>query len=242
MTCNIEPKEFLAGLNLLRRAKNIFCFLLVLAVLIQIAAFVLVNWVNVIDAASSVVLYGLPEGQEASGGLGEPELWYDVLMWVLPFTRIIAVVCGMLVIITMMFAASLSMISGQGGIKSFFGAFFWSLLLLAAVLPWQKIMQGSLVSGAMYNLGELVEWSKRSIEPWAPQGTSVWKQLPYYARFMAYPILVLVIWIVVQVKFARGFRVVVSNVSRSGKIEGLDTMHEPLSTLPDNDMNFDKDS
>ena len=242
MTCNIEPKEFLAGLNLLRRAKNIFCFLLVLAVLIQIAAFVLVNWVNVIDAASSVVLYGLPEGQEASGGLGEPELWYDVLMWVLPFTRIIAVVCGMLVIITMMFAASLSMISGQGGIKSFFGAFFWSLLLLAAVLPWQMIMKGSLVSGAMYNLGELIKLSQESVKPWASQETSTWAQVPYYARFLGYPILVLMVWIVVQVKFARGFRIVTGNVSRSGKIEDMDTMPEPLSTLPDNDMNFDKDT
>ena len=242
MTCNVEPKEFLTGLNSLRHAKNIFCFLLVLAVLLQITAFVLVNWVNVIDTAPQVSLLGRPEGQQVLSGFGNADVWYKVLGWALPFTRVIAVVCSVLIVIIMMFTASLSMISGQGGIKSFFGAFFWSLLLLAAVLPWQKIMQGSLVSGAMYNLGELVEWSKRSIEPWASQGTSVWKQLPYYARFMAYPILVLVIWIVVQVKFARGFRVVVSNVSRSGKIEGLDTMHEPLSTLPDNDMNFDKDS
>jgi hypothetical protein len=232
MTCNVEPKDFLAGLSSLRRAKNLFCLLLVLAVLTQIAAFVMVNWINVIDAAPKVELLGQPEGQEVSEGLGEPGSWYRVLDWVLPFTRVVAVVCGVLVVITMMFAASLSMISGQGGIKCFFSAFFWSLLLLAAVLPWQMVMNGSLIAGAMYNLGELIRWSKFSIEPWAPQGTSTLQQIPYYARFMAYPILVLMIWIVVQVKFGRGFRIVVSNVSRSGEIEDIDTIPAPLSTLP----------
>jgi len=228
MTYNVEPKEFLAGLNSLRRAKNLFCLLFVLAVLTQIAGFSLVNWVNVIDAAPQVVLSGQAGGQQVVSGLGNAEIWYKVLSWALPFTRIVAVVCGVLIVIIMMFAASLSLISGQGGIKSFFGAFFWSLLLLAAVLPWQAITKGSLVTGAMYNLGELIRWSKNSIEPWAPQGISIWKQIPYYARFLAYPILVLLIWIVVQVKFGRGFRTVTSNVSRCGEIDGPDIAEDVI--------------
>ncbi len=95
----------------------------------------------------------------------------------------------------------------------------------------------------MYNLGDLIRWSKLSIEPWALQGTSVWQQVPYYARFIAYPVLVLLIWVVVQVKFGRGFRIVTSNVSRSGKIEGLDAIQPPLTTLPlESEMDFDKSS
>ncbi|GAH86266.1 unnamed protein product, partial [marine sediment metagenome] len=196
-----------------------------------------------IDTAPQVVLLGQPEGQQVLSGAENADVWYKVLGWALPFTRIVAVVCGMLTVITMMFAALLSLISGQGGIKCFFNAFFWSLLLFVAVLPWQTIIKGSLVSGAMYNLGELIRWSKDSIEPWAPQGTSVWQQSPYYARFLAYPVLVLLIWIVVQVKFGRGFRIVASNVSRSGEIEGLDAIQPPLTTLPlESEMDFDKSS
>ena len=240
MTCNVEPKDFLAGLSSLRRAKNIFCLLIVLAVLTQIAAFAMVNWVNIIDTASQVSLATPTQEQQVTSDFGNADVWYKVLEWVLPFTRIVAVVCGVLTVITMMFASLLSMISGQGGIKCFFGAFFWSLLLLAVVLPWQMIMKGSLVAGAMYNMGELIRWLKISIEPWARSEVSTLQQISYYARFMAYPILVLIIWIVVQVKFGRGFRIVASNVSKSGAIEDLDTMPDPISTLslePENETN-----
>ena len=232
MTCNVEPKEFLAGLNSLRRAKNLFCLLFVLAVLAQVAAFVMVNWINVIDAAPQVTLLGQTEELVVVSGFGDAGVWRKALGWALPFTRIVAVVCGVLTVITIMFAAALSLIGGQGGIKGFFDAFFWSLLLLAVVLPWHMIIGGSLVAGVMYNLGELIRWSKSSIEPWAPQGISAWRLIPYYARFLAYPILTLMIWVVVQVKFARGFRTVVRNVSSSGRIEGLDTTQAPVTTLP----------
>ncbi|MCK5113911.1 MAG: hypothetical protein KAR11_04035 [Phycisphaerae bacterium] len=237
MTCNVEPKEFLAGLNSLRHAKNVFCILLVLAVLLQIAAFVLVNWVGVIDAAPQAGLVTQGQPQEVQCSFGEPDVWYDVLTWVLPFIRFVGAVCCVLTVITMMFAALLSLISGQGGIKSFFSAFFWSLLLLAVLLPWQTIMKGSLVAGALFTLGELMRWSRECVEPWAQQGTGFWQQVPYYARFMAYPILVLFIWVVMQVKFARGFRTIAYNVAKSGQIE-METIPAPLSSLPlesDND-------
>lgn len=224
MTCNVEPKEFLGGLNSLRRAKNVLCLLFALAVLLQIAAFVLVNWINVIDLAPQVSLLIKGDGEVGLYGFTNASVWYDALMWGLPFARIVAVVCAVLIVVMMMFASALSLIGGQGGIKYFFNAFFWSLLLLGAVLPWQMIIRGSLVAGVMYNLGELICWSQNSIEPWASQGVSAWRLVPYYARFLAYPILTLMIWIVVQVKFAGGFRIVAANVAQCGQIETPDAM------------------
>jgi len=59
-----------------------------------------------------------------------------------------------------------------------------------------------MLCGATYNLGELSDQTRL-----VTSGSAAWgKHLYYYSRFVAYPVFVVLLWLMVQVKFGQGYR------------------------------------
>ena len=131
------------------------------------------------------------------------KVWYELLCWVLPATKFIALAAGMLLILTLMFAVKLSLLGHIGGVAGFMSGFFWSILLWVFLIPWQQVLQSSFASGALYNLHFLVKHTQDAV--WSGSASLI-TQILYYARFVAYPIFVILLALVVQAKFARGYR------------------------------------
>lgn len=128
------------------------------------------------------------------------EKWHDVLRWSLPAAKFLAMVCGMLLALTLLFAVGLSLIGKLGGMAGMISGFFWSLILFVMVVPWQQVLvKSELACGALYNLGDLLA----ARQTWAPDPH--WRpQTLYYGRFVVYPGVALLIWLIVHVKFTRG--------------------------------------
>lgn len=132
--------------------------------------------------------------------LSPVQKWRIALGWALPVTKFTALVSAMLLSLTLLFAVNLSLIGRLGGGAGLISAFFWSLLLLAIVVPWQQVLRGSVLAcGALFNLAELLvartRWSR-------PEAT--WQDTAfYYGRFVAYPGAALLGWLVVHLKFNR---------------------------------------
>ena len=132
--------------------------------------------------------------------LTQAQKWHGVLRWSLPAAKFVAMASGMLLVLTLLFAVGLSLVGKLGGTAGLISAFFWSLILFMMVIPWQQVLgKTELACGALYNLGELLERRRT----WGAAGDST-NDLFYYGRFVAYPGVALLIWLIVHVKFTRG--------------------------------------
>ncbi|MGC9454465.1 MAG: hypothetical protein ACP5HU_06335 [Phycisphaerae bacterium] len=186
--------EYAEAFDSVRLAKNIFWLLIAAAIVVQLVCFVLVHFVGVTDQADQ-----LGATQPASAATG----WYHVLNWIMPAFKFMALVSGLLLMLTLMFAVKLSLLERMGGVAGLMSAFFWSLVLFAVLVPWQDVLIDSFASGALYNLGDLTAARRGLANGWTDK-------VIFYARFVLYPVVAVLVWLVVQMKFARGYRRIVS--------------------------------
>ncbi len=209
----VENEEYHAALSTVRRAKNCLWWVIVLSIIIQMAAFVSVRFVGVVDDAPQLADIApanadwtttspvvVPDEKTA----GPAWMWHQVLNWVLPATKFIAMAAGILLVLTMLMAAQLSLVGRTGGAAGFTSGFFWSLLLLVFLVPWQQIVNSTFACGALYNFSDLIDWTAQVA--WNAKDVSLTKQIFYYDRFLGYPAFVILLCLVVQVKFACGWR------------------------------------
>jgi hypothetical protein len=64
---------------------------------------------------------------------------------------------------------------------------------------------GNVASGALYNKSELYSWVAAVKPSWGGDA-DVYGKILFYARFLGYPVVGLLIWLVTELKFARGLR------------------------------------
>jgi len=205
----VAGDEFHIALATTRCAKNIFWYLILVALLGQLTAFVLVDFVGLLNASSPEATSQpatQPATQPAIKAATESdetaEMWAVVLNWTLPTGRFVALVGCLLLVLTLMFAVKLALHGQTGGVAGLIGAFYWSLILLVLLIPWQQVLPGStLLAGAMHNLSELRIGRTRA------SGGSVLATLLYYARFLAMPILTLCVLLVVAGRWNKGYRI-----------------------------------
>jgi hypothetical protein len=169
-------------------AKNWFWWLILAALLAQAVAFVLVRFVGVVDLGQ------LGDGTDA---------WSLLLGWALPVTKFVALGSAILLSLAMLLAANVSLVGRSPGVAGYVSAFFWSLVLCLFLVPWQQALPGSsILCGATYNFGELSSQTRL-----VTGSSPAWgKHLYYYSRFVAYPVFVVLLWLMVQVKFGQGYR------------------------------------
>lgn len=131
-------------------------------------------------------------------------MWRESLTWVLDATKTLAPIICVLLVLALLLAVMLSLVGRLGGIAGLTSALFWSLVLLMLLTPWQHIFQGRFACGAMYSLEELLAQT-RTVEPsWGAQDVSLLTRSTYYGRFAGLPVVTLLVWITVLVKFAIG--------------------------------------
>ncbi len=206
----LENEEYPAALVTVRRAKNCLWWLIVLSLVVQMVAFVSVRYIGVIDDAPGIAPAKASQVATAPAEVPDDKaavtawIWYRALQWALPATKFIATAAGVLLVLTMLTAVQLSLVGRTGGVAGFVSGFFWSLLLLVFLVPWQQIINSTYACGALYNLGDLIDQTRQII--WGAKDVSLVKQIFYYDRFIGYPVFVLLMCLVVQTKFARGWR------------------------------------
>jgi hypothetical protein len=139
----------------------------------------------------------------AAAPTAEPETaqrWKAVLYWLLPAAKFTALIFSFLLVLTVMLTVLLSLVGRLGGAKDLVDAWFWSLLLLSVLIPWQDVLVGSsLAAGAMFNLGEFLRARSR-VNP-----DTFWPdQAVYFGRFLVYPLVAAAIWLLLHVKYGGG--------------------------------------
>ena len=211
--------EYSRAFASVRAAKNWFWWLILVALLVQALAFVLVRFVGVVDldklaeakepAAKVVPAVPAPKAPattapaEGTKAAGDADAWSLLLGWALPVSKFVAMGSAILLSLSLLLAANVSLVGRSPGVAGYVSAFFWSLLLCLFLVPWQQTLPGSsILCGATYNFGELTSQTHL-----VTSSSPAWgKHLYYYSRFVAYPVFVVLLWLMVQVKFGQGYR------------------------------------
>jgi hypothetical protein len=203
----IEATEFALAMRSVKRAKNIFLWGVLLCLLVQGSGFVLGTFTQLGPRPIVAPDHGGPatttrpaESSPPANG-AETTTWNDLLRWVLPAAKFVAMVSAFLLLAPLWFAALVALQRQGAGVGSFLGSLFWALVLLAMVFPWQQLLRTSLACGAMYNFGEL----RAGIERIRSADVGLWDHLLFYLRFAAYPLVTFVVWLIVQLKFSAGY-------------------------------------
>ena len=206
--------DYLDAFRSVRLAKNLCWIAVFLALATQVFGFVMVSFVGKIDAAPSLGIdYGVvvaPTAPYSPETVEQAEAWYQVLYWLMPTAKFVGLVAAMLLSLTLLLALKLSLLGRLSGVAGFVRAFFWSLILLAMVIPWQQFpAESSFASGVLCSLGYVVRHTQKMLALWGgPQSVELLDQILYYGRFLAYPGIALLIWLTIHLKFAKGLRMV----------------------------------
>jgi hypothetical protein len=208
MNQEIVPFEYYDAFRSVRCAKRLFWWLIAVALVVQLTSFVLVNFVGVIDGLYMSPSATAPAATEwARQATGDSAWqWRDVFYWVLPGSKFLAFSSAILLSLTLLLAVKLSLVGRLGGVAGLISAFFWSLILLAIVTPWQQVIRGTFACGALYNLDELLRAVAKVRGTWVTHDVSIFTWILFYARFIAFPVVAVLVWLVVASKFARGYR------------------------------------
>ncbi len=212
-----DDLEYRQALRSVRAAKNVFVLLILAALLVQLAGFCLVRFgvvplpsgceATTTAPAAWTASASAPASQPAArsaAACAAADMLVLGMHWALPATKFLAMVLAILLAITLLVSVQLAILGRTGGAAAVTSGFFWSLLLLMVLVPWQQFYGGNMATGATFNFGTLLEGSARVLRHHA---TAPWDELAYYyARFAGYPVIALLLLLLVQAKFHRFWR------------------------------------
>ncbi|MBI5723882.1 MAG: hypothetical protein HZA50_07995 [Planctomycetes bacterium] len=208
-------KQHLDAFRTAKIAKNVMFGLLLLVMLAQIAGFALVYFFDVIDyapelqnrlsaRAAPTSMPAVPPAANVEVRAGEI---YLLLKWGLHVSRMLAFFCSILFCLVLLLYVNLSIVSRLGDMAGFISAFFWSLVLLAVLMPWYKLFPTELAQGALFNLEDLIEQTRNVKNSWTAGRAIPPEQLIlYFTRFAAYPLFALIVLLVCQCRFMHGYK------------------------------------
>ena len=228
--------EYSIAFRSVSRAKNLCLFAILLAMLLQLAAFCLVRFVGVLDAAekrapapsvrkqvdskpkattrpavakqpatrdTSAVTAAVPDGND-NAAVGTAHMWRAILSASLHAIKVLSPIVALLLTLMTLLAVKFSLVGRLGGAAGLVGALLWSMLVLVLVSPWQNILLHRFACGATYTLDELVRQTRQIHAVWGAAGVGTLPLVLYYVRFVGLPVVTILVWISVVVRFSMG--------------------------------------
>jgi hypothetical protein len=202
-------RDYGAALRTVRAARSVFLTLLILSLLIHVGAFCVVRWGRVLESAKMVegivkedvtapATMEIDASPETIETVGWSSFWRGSLEALLPLAQFVGLVCCGLLAFCFFTSGYICLAGGLGGVRGSLSAFFWTLVLLALLFPWGRWLQGVQVPGVFFTFAELdnltTDFANRLHE------------VLFYVRYLGYPLLALLIILVGDGRYSRGYR------------------------------------
>ena len=209
----IETTDCLEAVGVFRGWKNFFFLMVVICLVLAQLSFWLVDleFVKIpVDPAETPAVTPAPAVADANAVMTPDEAdtgsFGSNLLSKIHFghlARTIDVVDGILIVtaalycMAMFFSLMVSLIGRLGGINHISRAFFLSLIMLVLVVPWQRLLESSVI-GVIYTPSDLVTWFSAQAE-----SDSILRTVLYYLRFTGYWLVVMLLVVMSQTRSAR---------------------------------------
>ncbi len=186
-----------------RRAKNTLFLLLLLILLAQLALFFL-GRNDVVDLSSNVDVAATIETsaatQPATTEIATRFKSRDVLEYLIGLTAFLGIALTIVLAVVLLLIVKIMLVGRLIGVSRLTSAFIWTVILAALLFPWQAFWPDYdfKIPGALYTWNELEERVKQ--QPQRDEAVLFW------ARFVAFPVLALIILLSIQIKSRRGLQ------------------------------------
>ncbi len=220
--------DYIDAMRSVRCAKNITWLLIFVALALQIGAFITMQFTTMLDpiktpaaasfappaaeatpapatvpATAPAAVVRATTQPAAANAADQARMIEGVLYWALPIAKMAAPLLALLLSLTLLLGVLMILAGRLGGARGMVSAFFWSLILLVLLVPWQAMLPGATIWGVFSDLGEMEAHVARFKAAWGGHETAI---LTHYLRFLALPGLALLVWLIAGLKFACGYR------------------------------------
>jgi hypothetical protein len=202
-------QDYAGAMRTIRAARGLFLLLLLLSLVIHAAAYSFGRWTQFLSETEAVqqeVQSPAPAEAPGASDLGEPVervtwLYYLVKM-ILPLSEFVGqLACGALLLCYLL-SANVALSGRLGGVRGSLSAFFWMLVVLILLFPWHRWLGEG--SGQVQIPGVYLDFEEATHLP--TEFADRPAEVLHYVRFLGYPLLVLVIAVVGDRKYAKGYR------------------------------------
>jgi hypothetical protein len=197
-----QLQDYLSALKTIRFAGRLFAWLVVLCLLLQVALYLTIRFWDV------PALEQLLNERVATEGAGYDEamtFWQFGLDFGLPLAHFVGVCATFLWLMACLLLANVCLSGRLGGAHGSIASFFWAVLLLAMLVPWQQIVPVTEVPSVFYSMHDLQQVSTF-------QSNVAVEQIVHYIRFLGYPFLALLVALACGLSARRAFRTAVGRV------------------------------
>lgn len=202
-----EVTDSLEALGVFRLWKNVFLVVIIFSMLATQASFWLID-LGLVDPApepgsgSPVVVEADASADNNAGNIpGDVKApgFFGVTLrhlgYVLRIGNGTAMLGAILYCLTLQFCIMITVMAKLGGLQYVCRAFFWGLVMLILLLPWQHILDAS-VLGALYGPDELIQRCLSKLDGLFPM-------ILHYLRFCGLWLLCLLLLLMSQIKCVR---------------------------------------
>jgi hypothetical protein len=185
-----------------RRAKNTLFLILLLILITQITLFFLGRHdiVNLSGAsAASIDSTAATQPTTTTSAVSDPK-WLAVLEYLIGLTSFLGIALTIVLAVVLLLIVKIMLVGRLIGVSRLTSAFIWTIVLAALLFPWQAFWSDYefKVPGALYTWNELV----RRVNDQPSRDAAVL----FWARFVGFPVLALIILMAIQVKSSRGLK------------------------------------
>ena len=197
--------DHLDALGSVRAAHAVFFLLILLALLTQVVLYCAVRFEGVLTAEGGepVAVTATTQAAGPSDAVDSDSTvaWRQAIAVLVPLSRFLGLIAACLLVISYFIGLNVCLAGRLGGARGMTSAFFWSVLLLALLFPWQHLLLGATVQvpGVFYSFDDLQQLAAAT-----PSGMIA--NLEHYTRYLGYPVLAILIALVACLRFVRASR------------------------------------
>jgi hypothetical protein len=178
-----------------RRAKNLLVLLVFVTLLLQLGLFFVARYTDYIVAGPATTR-PMP-------------LWVDWLQYLVGASAFLGVVLTIVLGFVLLLIVNIMLVGRLIGVARTTSAYVWCLLLLVLLFPWQAFLSDSTfvnpnfkIPGVLYTWNELITMAKFGMTKSAELPELILR----WARFVAFPVLAIIITLAIQMKSNQGLR------------------------------------
>jgi hypothetical protein len=196
-----------------RRAKNLLVLIVALMLIGQISLFFMAKYTTYIPVESTPAPMGtattLPVDPALLTSSPLPSSATEVLQYGVGLTGFLGITLAIVLSVVVLLLTMIMLVGRLVGVSRVTGAFIWSIVLIVLLFPWQAFLADAhfasdfKIPGVLYTWAELVKFAKVGVNGDHPD---IKVLILHWGRFVAFPVLTLIITLVIQVKSNRGLR------------------------------------
>ncbi|MGC8560848.1 MAG: hypothetical protein ACP5O1_09235 [Phycisphaerae bacterium] len=141
--------------------------------------------------------------------------WKIAYYLAVPVTQLLGVLASASQAVLIFVTLLVMLVSGAPGIAHVTRSFFWSVVLLFIVIPWQYVLPGFPIPGILYGWHELIRTLDLSFLPAPGHGIPAGQRALIVARYVLWPVVGLVVMLVTAERFRAGTRLAIGHPLQS---------------------------